>query len=182
VIERFHDTEEATRAIEHVRLLGRVQSPFVQRALSLDRAARVAVFEAPSGASFADAPPQLPPTETVRLLKRLARAAAAIHELGGNHGAIGERTIVLDDAAVPTLMVAGLGAVAEAQPLDDVHAIIALVASIVGAEPSFAALARSVIEEVGAKPPSYPAPVDGESLYAAADAIEVAVLAALGSR
>ncbi|CAN5877098.1 hypothetical protein BH11MYX3_BH11MYX3_27660 [soil metagenome] len=62
VIERFDDSEEAAKALERARLLGRAQSPFVQRALSLDRATRVAVFEAPSGASFADATPNLPPT------------------------------------------------------------------------------------------------------------------------
>lgn len=182
VIERFDQSDEATKALERARLLGRVQSPFVQRALSLDRASRVAVFEAPSGASFADAPPQLPPTETLRLLKRLARAAASIHELGGCHGAITPRTVVLDDGAVPTLMAAGLGVVADSQPLDDVNAIVSLVATIVGTEPTFAALARSVTEEVGTTIPAYPTPIDGETLYAAADLVDIAVLAALGSR
>jgi tRNA A-37 threonylcarbamoyl transferase component Bud32 len=182
VIERFDASDEATRALERARLLGRVQSPFVQRALSLDRANRVAVFEAPSGASFADVAPQLPPTETLRLLKRLARGAAAIHELGGCHGAIAPRTIVLDDGAVPTLLAAGLGVVVDAQPLDDVAAIIALVATIIGCEPTFAAIARSVTEEVGTTIPAYATPIDGESLYAAADAVDIAVLAALGSR
>jgi hypothetical protein len=156
----------------------------VQRALSLDRATRVAVFEAPSGASFADAMPQLPPPETVRLLKRLARAAAAVHELGGSHGAISLRTVVLDETASPTLMAAGLGTPGDppAQPVDDVQAIIAIVAGVVGSQPTFADLARSVTEEVGAKVPDHPAPIDGESLYAAADAVDIAVLAALGSR
>lgn len=182
VIERFDASDEATAALERARMLGRAQSPYVQRALSLDRTGRFAVFEAPSGASFADQPPQLPPTETIRMLKRLARAAAAIHELGGSHGAIGPRTIVLDDGAVPTLMAAGLGAVPASQPLDDVHAIIAIVASIVGSEPTFAAVARSVTEEVGAKVPAFAPPLDGESLYSAADALDIAVLAALGSR
>jgi serine/threonine-protein kinase len=182
VIERFDPSDEATRALDRARLLGRAQSPFVQRALSLDRAARVAVFEAPSGASFADAAPQLPPAETVRLLKRLARAAAAIHELGGSHGAIGPRTIVLDDAAVPTVMAAGLGPVAESQPIDDVAAIVAVVAALVGSPPSFEALARALTDEVGGTLPRIAPPVDGESLYAAADALDIAVLAALGSR
>ncbi len=182
VIERFDTSDEATKALERGRLLGRVQSPFVQRCLSLDRTTRVAVFEAPSGASFADAPPQLPPTETLRMLKRLARGAAAIHELGGCHGGISTRTIVLDDGASPTMLAAGLGLVPDAQPIDDVTAIIAIVASIVGSEPTFAALARSVTEEVGTTIPTYPTPVDGETLYAAADAVDIAVLAALGSR
>jgi serine/threonine-protein kinase len=182
VIERFDPGDEALRALDRARLLGRAQSPFVQRALSLDRAARVAVFEAPSGASLADAALHLPPAETVRMLKRLARAAAAIHELGGSHGAISARTIVLDDGAVPTVMAAGLGPVAGSQPIDDVAAIVAVVAEIAGAEPSFDALARTLTGEVGAELPRYAAPVDGESLYAAADAIDVAVLGALGSR
>ena len=168
--------------LDRARLLGRAQIPFVQRALSLDRAARVAVFEAPAGASLADAPPQLPPAETLRLLKRLARAAAAIHDLGGSHGAISPRTIVLDDGAVPTILAAGLGPVTESRPIDDVAAIIAVVAEIAGCEPSFEALARALTGEVGAAMPPFAPPVDGESLYAAADAVDVAVLAALGSR
>jgi hypothetical protein len=163
-------------------LLGRAQSPFVQRALSLDRVARVAVFEAPAGASFAEAAPQLPPAETLRMLKRLARAAAAIHEVGGSHGAISARTIVLDDGAVPTVMAAGLGPVVDSQPADDVAAIVRVVAECVGAEPTFDALARALAEEVGAELPPFVAPSDGESLYAAADALDIAVLAALGSR
>jgi len=182
VIERFDDSEAAAAALDRAKLLGRAQSPFVQRALSLDRATRTAVFEAPSGASFADVTPQLPPTETIRLLKRLARAAAAVHELGGSHGAISARTVVLDDGAVPTVMAAGLGAVTGSQPIDDVNAIITLVAAVAGAEPTFAALAKAIAEEVGASVPPYRLPVDGESLYAAADAIDIAVLGALGSR
>ena len=182
VIERFDASDEATRALDRARLLGRAQSPFVQRALSLDRAARVAVFEAPAGASLADAPPQLPPAETVRMLKRLARAAAAIHVVGGSHGAISPRTIVLDDGAVPTVMAAGLGPVTESRPIDDVAAIVAVVAGIAGAEPTFDALARMLTDDVGAALPRFAPPVDGESLYAAADAVDIAVLAALGSR
>jgi serine/threonine-protein kinase len=182
VIERFDASDEAAAALDRARLLGRAQSPFVQRALSLDRAARVAVFEAPAGASLADAPPQLPPAETVRMLKRLARAAAAIHVVGGSHGAISPRTVVLDDGAVPTVMAAGLGPAGEASPAGDVAAIIAVVAAIAGSEPTFDALARVLTDEVGAALPRFVAPVDGESLYAAADAVDIAVLGALGSR
>ncbi|MBA3391205.1 MAG: protein kinase [Deltaproteobacteria bacterium] len=182
VIERFDTSDEATRALERARMLGRAQSPYVQRALGLDWNARSAVFEAPSGASFADAPPQLPGAEVVRLLKRLARAAAAIHEVGGSHGAIGPRTVVLDDGAVPTVMAAGLGPVNEATQADDVAAIIALVAQIAECDPSFDVLVRELADEVGAAVPTYAPPFDGESLYTAADALDIAVLAALGSR
>jgi tetratricopeptide (TPR) repeat protein len=185
IIERFDASDAAGLAIDRARVLGRAHSPFVQRALSLDRAARVAVFEAPAGATFADAQPELPPSEIVRVLKRLARAAAAIHVVGGSHGAISPRSIVLDDGAVPTLLAAGLGpvdAASPASPADDVAAIIAVVAAIVGCAPSFAALAHTLTTEVGASLPAFTPPSDGESLYAAADALDIAVLAALGSR
>lgn len=182
VIERFDATDDAGRALERARMLGRAQSPFVQRALSLDRTARTAVFEAPAGASLADQTPHLPPAEAVRLLKRLARAAAAIHEVGGSHGAIGTRTVVIDDAAVPTVMAAGLGVPADSTPATDVTAILALIASIVGCEPSLGALSAAICSEVGAPVPALPPVPDGEALYAAADALDIAVLAALGAR
>jgi hypothetical protein len=118
----------------------------------------------------------------VRLLKRLARAAAAIHELGGSHGAIGPRTVVLDDAAVPTVMAAGLGVPADSTPATDVAAIISLLASIVGCEPTLTALAQAICTEVGAPVPALPPVPEGEALYAAADALDIAVLAALGAR
>jgi tRNA A-37 threonylcarbamoyl transferase component Bud32 len=182
VIERFDGSDEATRALERARLLGRAASPFVQRALSLDRASRTAVFEAPSGASLADSMPDLPPSETLRVLKRLARGAAAIHVVGGSHGAIAPRTVVLDDGVAPTMMVAGLGIVADSQPLDDVNAIIAVVAAMTGSEPTFAAFAAAMCKEVGAQVPAFATPIDAESLYAAADLVDIAVLSALGSR
>jgi hypothetical protein len=66
--------------------------------------------------------------------------------------------------------------------MDDVAAIITVVAGIAGAEPTFHALARMLTDEVGATLPRFAPPIDGESLYAAADALDIAVLAALGSR
>jgi len=39
-----------------------------------------------------------------------------------------------------------------------------------------------VCEEVGAAVPSFTPPIDGESLYAAADIVDIAVLSALGSK
>ncbi len=182
VLERFDASDEATGALERARLLARAATPFVQRALSLDRAARTVVFEAPAGASLAESKPPLPAAELMRVLKRLARGAAAIHILGGSHGAIALSTVVLDDGAVPTIMAAGLGPVTPSQPLDDVNALIAVCAAIVDCAPTFAALAADVCEEVGAAVPGYPTPTDGESLYAAADIVDIAVLAALGSK
>jgi hypothetical protein len=79
-------------------------------------------------------------------------------------------------------MAAGLGPVVPAQPIDDVNALIAVIATIAGCEPTFGAFAKDVCDEVGAVVPPYPTPSDAESLYAAADAVDIAVLAALGSR
>jgi len=182
VIERFDNSDNANAALERARLLARAQSPFVQRALSFDRTDRVLVYEAPAGASLADTTPPLPAAEALRVLKRLARGAAAIHVLGGSHGAISQRTVVLDDGAVPTIMAAGLGPVTPSQPLDDVAALIVVMATIAGCDPTFDALAADLCGEVGATVPPYPTPLDGETLYAAADALDIAVLAALGSR
>ena len=61
-------------------------------------------------------------------------------------------------------------------------ALIAVIATIVGCAPTFSALAAAVCDEVGATVPAYVTPVDGEMLYAAADALDIAVLAALGAR
>jgi hypothetical protein len=83
---------------------------------------------------------------------------------------------------VPTIMAAGLGPVPPSQPVDDVNALIAVIATIVGCEGTFSALAADVCEQVGAQVPAYITPTDGESLYAAADELDIAVLAALGSR
>jgi hypothetical protein len=63
-----------------------------------------------------------------------------------------------------------------------VAAIIAVVAELAECEPTFDALAHTLTGAVGAALPTYAPPTDGESLYAAADAVDVAVLAALGSR
>ncbi len=185
IIERFDATDDSIGAFDHARMLGRAQSPFVQRALSLDRQARSLIFEAPAGASLADAPPVLPAAELVRVLKRLARGTAAIHEIGGAHGAIGPRTVVMDDGGVPTIMASGLGPTPEATPADDVAAVIALVAGLAGAEPTFTALAQKLVDEVDTPLPQalaeLPTPTDGEALYAGADLIEIAVLSALGA-
>ncbi len=192
IIERFGPEDEATPALDRARTLARAGSPFVQRALSYDRAARSIIFEAPSGASLADAPPVLPAAEIVRILKRLARATAAIHEVGGAHGAIGPRTVVIDDSGVPTIMAAGLGVVTDATPADDVKAIVALLSSIAGVavvpgvEPSFGSLAKKLCDEGDTPLPaalaSLEPPADGESLYEAADTLDIALLSALGSR
>ena len=182
VIERFDASDDAGRALDHARMLGRAQSPFVQRALSLDRAGRAAVFESPAGTPLEGNELELSPAETERLLKRLARGAAAIHELGGSHGAIGPRTVVLDET-IPTVVIAGIGPVVDgSSPAADVAAILRLMGVIVGCEPSFAHVAATLSSKVGVRMPVVETPRDGESLYAAADALDRTILGALGSR
>src|SRR5690606_16250990 len=107
----------------------------LQRALSYDRAARSVVFEAPSGAPLGEATgaerrlPPLDAKDTLRLLKRLARAVTAIHEAGGVHGAIGPATVVIADAWIPTILVSGLPPpIAGTTTADDVRAVVDVVA------------------------------------------------------
>jgi tRNA A-37 threonylcarbamoyl transferase component Bud32 len=98
VLERFDDGEVADAALARVKQLGGVSSPFVQRALSLDRPGRTAVFEAPAGGPFSELRRQeLAPTDLVKLLKRLARAIASLHEVGVAHGGITPSTVVVDE-------------------------------------------------------------------------------------
>ena len=130
VIERFAEGDLADLAITRVLALARAGSPFVQRALSFDRAARSVVFEAPSGAPIADATASGAAPDPLRLLKRLARAATAIHETGGVHGAITPHTVTIAEPWIPTLLASGLPPpVTGARPADDIAAIIEIVAA-----------------------------------------------------
>ena len=45
-----------------------------------------------------------------------------------------------------------------------------------------AAFAKAMCDEVGAPVPTVATPIDAETLYTAADAVDIAVLSALGSR
>ncbi len=184
IVERFEATEEAAQVMEQVRLLARAHTPFLQRALSFDRLSRVAVFEAPAGAAIAEQPPSLSAPELVRVIKRLARGIAAIHELGGWHGGIDLRTVVLDEGNVPTILSSGLGALREGSARRDVESVIAVAAHILGSGPSLREVAAAIAASAETAAPALPEPEpqDGEALYAAADLIDVAVLSALGAR
>jgi tRNA A-37 threonylcarbamoyl transferase component Bud32 len=180
VIERFADSEAGASAMARIRRLAKASTPFVQRALALDRTARVAVFETPAGSPVVG-PRGLSPSEVIRLWKRLARAAAALHEVGAAHGAITAPSVVIDDAGIPTIMAAGLGAeLAEPRPVADVDAILDVVAAAAGV-PTGAGVLDALIAHLipeAAKRPALPAPAHGAALYAAADAIEIAMLEA----
>ena len=182
VIERFDDGPGADRAIARLRALARAATPFVQRALAFEQATRTAVFEAPAGAPVSAATAAIAIDDGLRLLKRLARACVVIHELGATHGAIGPATVVLADATIPTLMVAGVEAAAAPSPAADLAAVVAVVArAVTGAdaeEPARAlALAaigrRADLDAWVARPRG-----DAGALYAWADALEVARIVA----
>ena len=179
VLERFDEGEPADAALARVKQLGAVSSPFIQRALSLDRTTRTAVFEAPAGAPFGDlASGPIGADVLVRMLKRLAKAVAALHEHGFAHGALGPTTVVVDDGAVPTVMAAGLGPPAEAAtPAGDIAAVISLAAGLLGCGTGIAALAAALLPAGVAAPP-LAEPADADSLHAAFDAIESALLRA----
>jgi hypothetical protein len=182
VLERFDEGEVADAALARVKRLGSISSPYLQRALSLDRPTRTAVFEAPAGAPLGELRGgELDPLALLRMLKRLARAIASLHELDVAHGSIGPTTVVIDDAAVPTVMAAGLGPPPEiATPALDVAAVIALAAGMFQCAPSLGALAAAIMP-AGIAAPLLPDPADGEALYGAVDALEVALVRALAS-
>ena len=174
VIERFDEGPSAAARFVHIRAAAAAASPFVQRALALDVAERQAVFEAPAGAPWAEASLPRGPRDVLRLLKRLARGLAALHERGVAHGALGPTTIVVDDGAIPTLLIAGLPPAAEdatASADADVTALLGLVARHLACAPSWAAIAATFMSKVA--PPS---PHDGAALYVALDEVELAYL------
>lgn len=183
VLERFGDDDLAEAAIARLLVLARTGSPFVQRALSFERATRTAVFEAPAGAPLGEAAagerPRPDPADLVRLLKRLARAVTAIHEAGGVHGAISPATVVIADGWIPTIMAAGLPpAAAGATTADDVRAVLEVVAAAAGV----AADELLTRLTAGAAAPAQLARLDqrprgtGLELYAWADEVEVVAL------
>lgn len=171
-----------TARFARLRALARAATPFVQRALAFEQATRTAVFEAPAGAPVSAATAAIAIDDGLRLLKRLARACVVIHELGATHGAIGPATVVLADATIPTLMVAGVEAAAAPSPAADLAAVVAVVARAVtgaDAEEPARALALAAIGR-GADLDAWVARPRGDAgaLYAWADALEVARIVA----
>ena len=195
IIERFIEggLDQATE--QRLYALARGGSPFLQWTLAFDRnsgrEAGVAVFEAPSGAPLVEVLTErtLAPRDAVRLLLRLARAVAPLHERGVAHGAISATTMLLDEQVNPTLLVCGLGrapASGAAGAGDDVAAILDLVARLAGVAVPAAGTAAPVL--IDALAPDLDAdrrdalvrlaePTDGEALYTFAEALEIAILA-----
>ncbi|MEM9492255.1 MAG: hypothetical protein AAGC55_24115, partial [Myxococcota bacterium] len=185
IIERF--TGDGVEEQRRLYALARGGGPFVQRALAYDKSSGVAVFEAPAGVPMAElqSAAQLPTRRQVaRLLKRLARAVAPLHESGVAHGAISPTTVLIDDEFNPTILVCGLGrtmAVGQRPgPQVDVAAIIELAAALLDVEPSARAVAVALLgdDETAARLSLNRAEAldNGEALYAFADRLEVALL------
>lgn len=184
ILERYREGAVDPAIEQRLYALARGGGPFVQRSLAYDQAAGVAVFEAPSGTPIGEAFSSEPCSrrDAARLLKRLARAVAPIHETYNAHGSIGETTVLVDDNAVPTVLVCGLGPVdaEEPKPKDDVKAIIRLVAGALGAEPTADALVDALAPNLS-RPErtvllAMSNPRNGEEMYAFADAVEIALL------
>ena len=107
-----------------------------------------------------------------------------IHEQGAIHGGIGGATVVLAEATIPTVMVAGVGPRSGAAAGDDVAGALAITARALtgndAADPAaavIAALAPAVPAGERARLRALPRDT-GAALYAWADALEVAHLRA----
>ena len=112
VIERFVDGAPDAASERRLFGLAAAGTPFVQRVLSYDRTARVAVYEAPVGdpATAAAIP---------RLAAELTRALTALAEVGCVHGAVAAARVLYDEQAGTTLLAAGLPAADPAATTDD---------------------------------------------------------------
>jgi hypothetical protein len=185
IVERYD--EGAPDEVTERRLLALAKSggSFLQRVLSYDRQARVVVYEAPAGMPIGERPagaPHLEPLRAARVLRRLARALAPLHEAEAAHGAIGPTTVVLDELDHPTVLASGLGRAPEGlTPADDVAALAALLAGLVGAEGRtidalIAALTPELSHPERAAMRALPASESGEALHTLADALEIALL------
>ena len=188
ILERYREGAMDPATEQRLYALARGGGPFVQRALSYDQSAGVAVFEAPSGTPIGEAFSSNPVSkrDAARLLKRLARAVAPIHETYNAHGMLSGTTVLVDEHAVPTVLVCGLGPVGddEPHPKHDVAAIIRLVATALGADPTADALVDALAPNLS-RPErtvllAMSNPKNGEELYAFADAVEIALLLQAG--
>ncbi len=188
IIERFEPGAVTPEIERRLYALARGGGPFLQRALAYDRQAGVAVFEAPAGTPLSETPAAgafaSNVREAARLLQRLARAVAQLHEQGNAHGSITEGNVLLDESGIPTLLVCGLGVVEEgASPSSDVSAILSLVSNSVAienpnarVEPLLDALLPASDAHLRAAILARKHPRNGEELHALALAMEVAVL------
>ncbi len=198
MIERYQPAPLDEARERRLQALARGGSPYLQWALAYDREAGVAVFEAPRGELAAEVfgKSSWSPRQTVRLLRRLARAVALLHARGVAHGVINAQTVLVDEQGVPTLLTCGLGLAPRgnrAHPRDDVAAILAVTAFAAGqrsqegegaeeksevadlAAQVAEALAPAMSADMRAQLEKLADPGTGEELYAFAEMLEVAI-------
>ncbi len=184
ILERFNEAPLDEEAERRLYAFARGGGPYLQRILGYDRDAGQAVYEAPSGAPIREAlhESDLNGRGSARLLKRLARALAPLHEAGLAHGAIDDEHVVVDSHGYPTVLVSGLGHAGDAAaPAQDVAAIVALASGLSGVEP---ATCEGLINRFAAHLSAQEqtalslaaSPRSAEELYRFADALEIAVL------
>ncbi len=186
IIERFDlekFVDDTRHAIERrLYALARGGGPFMQRALSYDRHEGVVVYEAPAGKPLREmSADEFTPRLVARLLKRLARALAPLHERGAGHGHIGAATVLVDSGFNPTILTSGLGPnIASSSPEQDCAAVIAAVAEVIGVKASDEGLLKAIAPELSHPEAvvilAHGSPDDAESLYAFAHSAEVAAL------
>ncbi len=185
IVERYDEGALDELTERRLYALARSGGSFLQRVLSYDRQANVVVYEAPAGMPIGERPagePLLDPLRGARVLRRLARALAPLHETQAVHGALGPITVVLDELDHPTVLASGLGpAAAGLSPVNDVATLVALVAGLIGAEQRtidglIAALTPDLSHPERAALRALPASDSGEALHVLADALEIALL------
>ncbi|HWM87170.1 MAG TPA: protein kinase, partial [Kofleriaceae bacterium] len=185
IVERYDEGALDETTERRIYALAKSGGSFLQRVLSYERQAAVVVYEAPAGMPIGERPagePLLDPLRAARVLRRLARALAPLHEAQAAHGALGPATVVMDELDHPTVLASGLGpAAAGLSPADDVSALVGLVADLVGAENRsadglIAALTPDLSHPERAALRALPASDSGEALHVLADALELALL------
>ncbi|HKE17359.1 MAG TPA: protein kinase [Kofleriaceae bacterium] len=185
IVERYEEGALDETTERRLLALAKSGGSFLQRVLSFDRQAAVVVYEAPAGMPIGERPPGEPPLDPLRaarVLRRLARALAPLHESQSVHGALGPTTVVMDELDHPTVLASGLGpATAGSAPPDDVAALVDLVAGLAGAESRtvdglIAAMTPDLSHPERAALRALPASDSGEALHVLADALELALL------
>jgi serine/threonine-protein kinase len=181
IIERYDEGGLDPATERRLRDLAKSGGSFLQRVLAFDQTSRVVVYEAPAGMPLAERAGELDRLAAARLLKRLARAIAPLHELGAAHGAISATTVVIDELDNPTVLASGLGpAPPGASPAADVEALVAIVGRLTGGptalDPLLATLTADLDPALESSLALRSPCGTGEALYSVAESVELALL------
>ncbi len=181
IVERFDKIDEPSEA--RLYALARGGGPFLQRALGYDRSSHVAIFEAPSGSPISELTGSFAPSHRAlsKLLKRLARALAPLHHAGHAHGALSDKTVLIDDWGYPAVMVSGIGPAPDRMSAElDIEACLGLVADQLRVDATLPLILSALLDNDGSdelnRLQSQGLPKNGEELYELSEAIEFALL------